>query len=135
MKFLMVTHYFASHQGGIELVAEKLFRGLIQRQCEIVWAAANVTPAPAEEPSGAVLPLKTWNGVEAITGLPFPVPSVGAIRKLCSEVSRVNVVLLHDCLYISNIFAFLRARTLGVPVMVVQHIGMVPYRNPLLRTV
>jgi hypothetical protein len=47
MKFLMVTHYFDSHQGGIELVAEKIFRGLEREQCEVVWAAANVSAAPA----------------------------------------------------------------------------------------
>lgn len=133
MKFLMVTHYFGSHQGGIELVAEKLFHGLSQRQCDVVWAAANVTAPPSEVPSGSVLPLKAWNGVEGITGLPFPVPSIGAIRKLFSQVGRADVVLLHDCLYLSNIAAFLRARTLRVPVIIVQHIGVVPYRNLLLR--
>ena len=135
MRFLMVTHYFASHQGGIELVAEKLFRGLVRRQCEVVWAAANVSTAPAKEAYGTALPLKTWNGVEAITGLPFPVPSPGALKELCSRVGRADVVLLHDCLYLSNIAAFLRARTLDVPVMIVQHIGLVPYRNFLLRAI
>jgi glycosyltransferase involved in cell wall biosynthesis len=135
MKFLMVTHYFGSHGGGVELVAERLFRGLVRRQCEVVWAAANVSAAPAEDVCGKALPLKTFNVVETITGLPFPVPSIGALKDLCSHVGRADIVLLHDCLYVSNIAAFLRARTLGVPVMIVQHIGMVPYRNFLLRAI
>ncbi|HEV2248008.1 MAG TPA: glycosyltransferase family 4 protein [Terriglobia bacterium] len=134
MKFLMVTHYFGSHQGGIELVAEKLFHGLARRGCEVVWAAADVTDPPSEVPCGSVLPLKTWNGVEGITGLPFPAPSISALRKLCWQVNRADLILLHDCLYFSNVIALLRARMLGVPVMVVQHIGMVPYRNSVLRT-
>ena len=96
MKFLMVTHYFDSHQGGIESVAGKLFRGLLQRQCEVVWAAANVSAAPSEEPLGSVLALNTWNGVEDITGLPFPVPGIGAMRDICSHVGRADIVLLHD---------------------------------------
>lgn len=129
----MVTHYFASHEGGIELVAEKLFRGLARRQCEVVWAAANVSEAPADDAGGTALPLKTWNAGEAITGLPFPVPSVGALKEMCSRVGRADVVLLHDCLYLSNIAALLRARAVGVPVMIVQHIAMIPYRNLLLR--
>ena len=133
MKLLMVSNYFSSHGGGIELVAENLFRGLARRQCEVVWAAADVTAAPDEDAGRRALPLETWNGVEAITGLPFPVPSVGALTELCSQVGRVDLVLLHDCLYLYNIAAFLRARALGVPVMIVQHIGMVPYRNFLLR--
>jgi len=135
MKFLMVTHYFGSHQGGIELVAEELFRGLVRRQCEVVWAAANMSAAPAKDACGTALPLKTWNGVEAATGLPFPLPSPSALKELCSRVGCADVVLLHDCLYLSNIAAFLRARTLGVPVMIVQHIGLVPYRNFLLRAI
>jgi glycosyltransferase involved in cell wall biosynthesis len=135
MKFLMVTHYFGSHQGGIELVAERLFRGLIRRQCEVVWAAANVTDAPAEMACGTSLPLTTWNALEAIAGLPFPIPNSGALKQLFSQVGRADIVLLHDCLYLSNIAAFLRARTLGVPVMIVQHIGIIPYRNFLMRAI
>jgi glycosyltransferase involved in cell wall biosynthesis len=134
MRILMVTHYFDSHRGGIELIAEKLFGGLVGRQCEVEWAAASVSPAPAEVAGGTPLPLKSWNGVETVTGLPFPVPSVGALKDLCSRVDRTDIVLLHDCLYLANIAAFLRARTRGVPVLIVQHIGLVPYRNFLLRT-
>jgi glycosyltransferase involved in cell wall biosynthesis len=133
MKFLMVTHYFDSHQGGIEMVAEKLFRGLVGRQCEVVWAAANVSAAPADDASGLALPLKSWNGVEAVLGLPVPVPGIRAWKELCTQVGRADIVLLHDCLYLSNIAAFLRARALGVPVIIVQHTRMVPYRNFLVR--
>jgi glycosyltransferase involved in cell wall biosynthesis len=43
------------------------------------------------------------------------------------------VLILHDCLYISNIAAYLFARVRGIPVIVIQHIGLVPYRNPILR--
>ena len=135
MKFLMVTHYFDSHHGGIELVAKQLFRSLVRRKCEVVWAAANVTAAPVEDTCAAVLPLKTWNVVETFTGLPFPIPSIGALKELCSRVGHADVVLLHDCLYLSNIAAFLRARALNVPVMIVQHIGIVPYRNFLLNAI
>lgn len=134
MKLLMVTNYFHSHMGGIELVAEKLFRGLTQRQCKVVWAAANVTVPPSEVAFGSVLPLKSWNAVEGITGLPFPVPSLGALRKLCSQVRRADVVLLHDCLYISNIIAFLQARVSGVRVIVVQHTRIAPYHDFIKRT-
>ncbi len=131
----MVTHYFDSHKGGIELVAEKIFRGLAGRQCEVVWAAANVSPAPVEDACGKALPLKTWNIVEQITGLPFPVPGPSALRDICSHVGGADIVLLHDCLYLSNITALLCARFQRVPVMIVQHIGIVPYRNLLLNVI
>lgn len=135
MKVLMITHYFDSHQGGVELVAGKLFRRLLHSQCEIVWAAANVSAAPGEVPAGSTLALNTWNGVEDMIGLPFPVPGIRALRDIFSLVRRAEIVLLHDCLYLSNIAAFLCARYRGVPVMIVQHIGLVPYRNILLMAI
>ncbi|HXH50493.1 MAG TPA: glycosyltransferase family 4 protein [Terriglobia bacterium] len=129
----MVTHYFPSHHGGIELVAERLFRGLAQRQCMVIWAAANVTSPPSEVTPDSVLPLKAWNGIEALTGVPVPIPTIGALRKLFSQVHQADLVLLHDCLYLSNIAALLYARMAGVPVVLVQHTRVVPYRNRLLR--
>lgn len=135
MKFLMVTHYFDSHRGGIELVADNLSRGLAQRKCEVVWAAANVGAAPALEAPRRALPLTAWNMVEDLLGLPFPVPTVGALKQLFSQVRCADIVLLHDCLYLSNIAAFLCAHRLGVPVMIVQHIGVIPYRNLFFKAI
>jgi glycosyltransferase involved in cell wall biosynthesis len=84
---------------------------------------------------GKALSLNTWNAVEIYTGLPFPVPNIGALKDLASHVGRADIVLIHDCLYLSNIAAYLCARKLNVPVMIVQHIGTVPYRNLLLAAI
>jgi len=71
--------------------------------------------------------------LERVTGVPVPVPSVAAVRELSQAIRAADVILLHDCLYLSNILAFLIARRYGVPVMVVQHVGMVRHRNLLMR--
>jgi glycosyltransferase involved in cell wall biosynthesis len=134
MKVLMVSHYFDSHRGGIELVAGHLFRGLARPDCEIVWAAAGVGAAPEPAPYSSALSLPTWNTVEDLTGLPMPIPSIAALRKLYCAVKAADVVLLQDCLYLTNIAAFLFARMLRIPTVVVQHIGMVPHRNRFVRS-
>jgi glycosyltransferase involved in cell wall biosynthesis len=133
IRLLMVTHYFDSHQGGIELVARWLYDSLSHDKCKVEWAAAGVSDAPPVSANSRVLPLPTWNGVEETIGVPFPIPSLAAIRKLRAAVKRSQVVLLHDCLYLSNIAAYLLARLYSVPVIVVQHVGLVPYKNPVLR--
>ncbi|MGZ4815180.1 MAG: glycosyltransferase family 4 protein [Terriglobales bacterium] len=133
IRILMVTHYYDSHQGGIELVARNLFDGLTQRKFEVEWAAADVSSPPVAADFGSALPLKSWNAVEKAIGVPFPVPSPSAAGKLRAAMKRVDVVLLHDCLYLTNITAFILARLRGVPVIIVQHIGMVPYKNPMLK--
>jgi len=131
-RILMVTHYFGSHQGGIEIVAEKIFQGLQHAQCEVVWAAADITPPPRQTDCCRTLRLPSSNRLEGLTGLPFPVPAIRALRELHREVARADVVILHDCLYATNVAAFLSAQLRRVPVLIVQHIGAVPYKNVLL---
>jgi glycosyltransferase involved in cell wall biosynthesis len=132
MKILMASHYFASHQGGIEIVADELFRRLAARGREVVWLAGDATPAPLPIGMARSVSLKVFNFVEKKIGLPFPIPTPGALGKMGREMRDANVLILHDCLYLTNIFAFLLARLRGVPTIVVQHIGSVPYRQAVL---
>ena len=132
MKILMASHYFPSHKGGIEIIAEELFRGLAAKEQEVVWLAGDATPPPAPVGRSRAVPLPIFNSVEEKIGLPFPIPTPGALRKISREVSNTDVLVLHDCLYLSNIFAFLFAQFRGVPTIIVQHIGFVPYSSPVL---
>ena len=134
MKVLMVTHYFDSHSGGIERVARELFHRLARPECHVTWAAANVSAPPGDLEHGGSLPLSAWNGLEKAMGLPLPVPGPISLARLCSAVAASDVVLLHDCLYLGNIAAFVFARLRGIPVVIVQHIGTIPYANFALAT-
>lgn len=129
MRILMVSHYFASHPGGIELVAGKLFQGLPGPHSHTTWAAANVSAPPGSGPDCDTLPLSTWNGVENAIGVPVPVPGPSALLALHAAVGRADVVLLHDSLYFCNMAAFLFARLRGVPAVIVQHVGEIRFRN------
>jgi glycosyltransferase involved in cell wall biosynthesis len=129
----MVSNYFGSHKGGIELVAEQLFHGLADAGCEIVWAAADSSLPPHETNRGRTYPLQAWNGIERATGLPFPLPTPRALRELGRKIENSDVVVLQDCMYCSNIAAFLFACFLHKPVVCIQHISRVPYRNRVLR--
>src|SRR5271169_492634 len=132
MKILMVTHYFASHQGGIEIVAGKLFEQWARMGQEVVWIASDATPPPNPVGASRTVSLRAFNLVERKTGLPFPIPTLGALRAIRREVTNADVVILHDCLYVSNIAAFLLARLRGVPTVIIQHIGSIPYGSSLL---
>src|SRR5215471_9440866 len=125
MKILMATHYFASHKGGIEIVAEELFRVLAESEQEVIWLAADTTPPPDPLGISRTVSLRVFNFVEEKTGLPFPIPKPSALTKIIHEISNADVVILHDCLYLSNILAFLAARLRRVPVLVIQHLGFI----------
>ena len=131
MRLLTVTHYFDTHRGGVELVAGRLARELQTRGFDVAWVATDAV-APSADAIEAV-PVKALNIFEQRLGVPYPLPSLAAIRRIGQEVRRADVVLLHDSLYATNVAAFLAARRAGKPVVVVQHIGEVPYANPILR--
>lgn len=133
MKILMATHYFASHKGGIEIIANEMFRGLASKGHEVVWIAGNSTPPPDSVGASRACSLRVFNFIERKTGIPFPIPTLGAIKRIHAEIKGSDVTVLHDCLYLTNIAAYLSAKFRRIPIIVNQHIGLVPYRNPVLR--
>jgi len=132
MRIVLVTHYFPAHRGGIELVAAELAARLARQGAEIAWHASDSDPAP-QIPGVGCVPAKACNAIERRLGVPYPLWSIAALRRLAAAVRAADMVHLHDCLYLPNLVAYAAARRAGKPVVVTQHVGMVPYRNPLLR--
>jgi phosphatidyl-myo-inositol dimannoside synthase len=129
---LLVTHYFPDHRSGIELVAGHLAGRLARRGVRVTWAASDTTPWTGTD-GIRCLPMRAWNGTEARLGVPYPVWSLGSLRRLAAAVRATDVVHLHDALYFGNAIAFRMARRHRKPVVVTQHIGAIPYKNPALR--
>jgi glycosyltransferase involved in cell wall biosynthesis len=133
MRIALVTHYYPAHRGGIELVAAELAKRLAQRgDIDIAWHASDCDPAPSLAGVRCV-PARSWNGVERRFGVPYPLWSPGALRRVWRAARAADVVHLHDCLYLPNVVAYAAARLARRPVLVTQHVGMIPYRNPALR--
>lgn len=128
---LTVTHFFESHRGGIEIVAGRLVRELRSIGHRLGWAAADVDQAPVIAGVEA-LPLKSWNGIERVTGLPMPLPMPSATRKLFGAVRCADALIVHDGLYASSVAAMIAAKLAGKPVLLVQHIAEIPFANPVL---
>ena len=132
LRLLTVSNFFDSHRGGLEIVAGRLARELAGRGFEVTWLASDTTPAPAE-PALACVPALVWNVAEDRFGVPWPVMSPGSIVRLWREVGRADAVLLHDALYMASVVTFLAAKAHRRPLVIIQHIGQIPYRSPLLR--
>jgi len=134
MQLLIVSAYFDSHRGGIEIVAGRLAEEFRHAGHAVTWLASDAGfSGPSNEQGDRRIAVPAFNGLERILGLPVPIPAPTALGAIRREVERADVVVLHDCLYPTNVAAFLLARRLGRPVVVTQHIGTVPYRNTLLR--
>jgi glycosyltransferase involved in cell wall biosynthesis len=133
MRIALVTHYFPAHRGGIERVAGELARRLAARgDIDLVWHASDCDPQPALAGVRCVS-ARSCNAVERRLGVPYPLWSPGALLRLVRCIRGADVVHLHDCLHMPNVVAFCAARLARRPVLVTQHVAMVPYRNALLR--
>lgn len=132
-RLLMVSHYFEARGGGIERVAAALARELAAAGFEVVWLA---TGAETDPDGGAFLRrgLAASAAAEALLGIPYPILRPSGWRAIARETERCDVVLAHDSLYFTSLAARRAARAHGKPFVVVQHVGFVPYRNALLRT-
>lgn len=133
LRVVMVTHYFAAHGGGIERVAEALCAQLARAaETHVTWFATDADPAPEGGQFESVR-VPAWHGIERWLGLPYPVWTLRSLRLLAQAVARADIVHVHDYLYMGSLAAMLFARWQGKPVVVTQHVGLIPYRNPLLR--
>ncbi len=140
-EILVVSHFFDPHGGGIERTARRLIDEFsAYGEFHFTWAASaiNEDAARADEaiaPLGdeTLLPMKSSNLLERMTGIPWPVWGWKALKRLHAAVKRADLVWLHDAPYMGNIAAFHMAKAVGKPVVITQHIGSVPYRNPLAR--
>jgi glycosyltransferase involved in cell wall biosynthesis len=130
MRLLVVTHYYPSHRGGIEIVAGELARRLAAGGIEATWAASDTTDPPA---GMTTAPMRTWNGAERRLGFPYPLWSPGSLAKLGRLAQAADVIHLHDSLYAGNVMTAVAARRHRTPLVITQHIGEVPYNNPALR--
>jgi glycosyltransferase involved in cell wall biosynthesis len=134
MKLGVVTHYMPPHPGGIEHVAEVLFRGYTAAGLDVRWLASR-TPAnaPAREPHRIRVPC--WNGLENLVDLPMPIWSPTGWRELAGLVRWADVLQVHDCLYLSSAVAVALGRRAGLPVVLSQHVGFVRYASPVLNSI
>jgi glycosyltransferase involved in cell wall biosynthesis len=132
LKLLTVTHFFGAHGGGIERVAEHLNRELSRLGHQPVWAASDADPAPAPEVARG-LAMRCVDPLERLTGLPMPLPGPRGLRRLWRSVGEADGIIIHDSLYVTSIAAMVAARWARKPVILVQHIAEIPFRNPVLR--
>ena len=134
LRVTLVTHYYPAHRGGVERVAGQLAERLAAAGvAKIDWHASAGDAPPPAVPGLSATPAPSWNALERVLGLPYPLWSPAALRRLVRACRESDVVHLHDCLYFPNVVAFLAARRARRPVLVTQHIGHVPYRSTLLR--
>ncbi len=134
MKVLFLSHHFESQGGGIELVVGRLARELSARGVEVRWAATRQRrDTGLASDSIARVPMHSFNLVERLTGLPYPIWTPTSYPALVRAVRWADVIHVHDAIYFGSQLAGAYARRHGKPLVLTQHVGAIPFRSRTYR--
>lgn len=131
MKILVVTHYFPNHKGGVEVVAGEIINGLSAYGVDVKWIASNTDLPPENNDFLECISIPTANIIEKKFGFAYPLWNLTIYRQLWRHIKQVDLVHLHEYIYLGNILAFYIAKKQGKPVVITQHIGFIPFTNKL----
>jgi starch synthase len=133
MRILSVSDFFDTHGGGLERVAAQLSREFAAVGHHAIWAASDADGLP-DNPA-ELIGLHCINPTEALTGLPMPLPDLGSIATLDRAVHGSDLIVIHDSLYVTSILAMIFAKLRRKPVVLIQHIGSIPFPSIIVRAV
>lgn len=128
---LCVANYFVNHGGGVEQMAHGLATGL---NAEAGWTVALAAHAegrlpPPSETCYETIVLRCSNALEIHFGLPLILPHPVDLLRLVRRSETANLVLLHDCVYLTHLALLLAALLRRQKVIVIKHTGRVRLRN------
>lgn len=132
MKILVVTHYFPAHRGGVEIVAGELISRWCHQGLEVTWVASNNDSCPNFYDNLQCISIESNNIIEKKLGFAYPIWNIFKVyRQLWRQIKQVDVIHIHEYIYLGNILAFYIAKKQRKPIILTQHIGFIPFSNPL----
>ncbi len=131
-RVVIVSHYYPPHHGGIETVANNQAKQLAANGYDVSVVTSSVAK---DEVNGKidgvqVLRVKAWNGLEK-HGIPFPVFAPTLLTTLNRQIKQAEIVHIHDAFYMSSLCATIIARLRKKPLLLTQHVEMVPHSSKL----
>ncbi len=135
MRVLLVSHALPPHLGGIEIVVEEEAEALSRLGLEITVVTSSWCQ-PGEVPTRwTKRTVPALNLLEKRFGVPFPLFGPSLLTTMFRAVRRADVVHIHDVFYLSSFAAGVTALFLGKPVVLTQHVDLVPHPSRLVEGV
>jgi glycosyltransferase involved in cell wall biosynthesis len=141
MRVLSVTPYAPPHVGGLEAVVDSLAVQLSRRGNEVTvvtspagWRDGFGTPDDPPTGYRLVYVPAAYKFAQTRLGVPYPIFSPILTRVLRREMGSADVIHVQGFLFHSSLVALGIARGPGKrpPTVLTEHVGHVPYANPLL---
>ncbi len=134
MKILLITHYYPEHLSGVEIVADKIAKYLnLNHKAEIVWVSSEINPSKDRFKEITYIPVKVNNIFEDSIGIPYPLWGIASVIKIWNSSKNIDVIHIHDFIYPGSIIAFIISKIKKKPLVITQHIGLIPFKNIFLK--
>lgn len=135
MKFVLVTHYYPPHIGGLEIVVQRQAQSLYRyghTVTVVTFAGRNEQPGRSVESGVTVYRVRALNVFERYFNIPFPIGGIGLLRILWREIMKADIVHLHDVFYQSSWLTFFVTRWYQRPLFLTQHVGFVQHPSRIV---
>ncbi len=134
LNIALFVHYAPPHIGGIEVVAARQARSLAAagENVTVITSACGAEPGLTGPPEYRVRRIRAWNYFEERWHAVFPVFAPSLIWHSYKAVRQADVVHAHDSFYLTSFAAALWARILRKPLILTQHVDLVPHPNRLI---
>jgi glycosyltransferase involved in cell wall biosynthesis len=135
VRIAIFVHYYPPHVGGIEVVAEGQATSLAEagEEVTVITGASGAKPGVMLLGKCSVRRVRAWNYLEKRWDAVFPIYSPSLIWHGYRAVKRADIVHAHDSFYLTSLIAAIWARVLGKPLILTQHVDLVPHPNSVVR--
>lgn len=135
LRIAFFCHNYPPHIGGLEVVVQELARRLArQHQVVVVTSASHGSVGRSIEEDVVVWRLPVVRPIDRF-GVPYPVPIGRHLQSAIADAHNADILHAHGCLYPTSILASYLSRTRGTPLVLTEHVGVVPYRSRVLKSV
>ena len=137
MKVAVFVSYLPPHVGGIEAVAESQATGLAARgeEVTVITSACDSRPGVSHLGNCVVRRIPAWNYFEQKMGAVFPIFSPSLVWHSYKAVRNADIVHAHDSFYLTSLAGAFWARVLRKPLILTQHVDVVPHPNSLVELI
>ena len=131
MHIVLVSHYAPPHLGGIGFVATQLMKRLTSRghRVTMVSSDAGIRAGTYRRGRETHIAVRSTNTLENYD-IPYPIFDPIELRRVLRAVLPTSdIVHVHGMLFMSTAMATAMASRRGIPVVLTEHVGRIPYRS------
>jgi glycosyltransferase involved in cell wall biosynthesis len=129
---LLVSHALPPHLGGIEIVVEEEADALSRLGFDVSVVSSSWGQSDDHEERWSKKTVPALNLLESRFGVPFPIFGPSLLSAVVRAVRRADVVHIHDVFYLSSLAAGVAAVLFRKPLVLTQHVDMVPHPSRLV---